>query len=81
MHGVTVPRLAGVYYQTMPMKFYTQFEVDDGQFKDSNLFSGIVELQSARGRDISEAQLQYLLAKNFDIDFEHVHLVSWCRLH
>lgn len=65
----------------MPMKFYTQFEVYDGQYRDSNLFSGIVELQARRGREVSEAQLQLLLAQNFDIDYEHVHLVSWCRLH
>lgn len=65
----------------MQMKFYTQFQVEDGQFKDSNLFSGIVELRAARGKDVSESQLQRLLSQNFDIDYEHVHLVSWCRLH
>ena len=65
----------------MPMKFYTQFQVDDGSYDRSHLFSGIVELDGGRSKDVSEAQIQYLLAKNFDIEYEHVQLVSWCRLH
>lgn len=65
----------------MESKYYTQFKVDDPNLKQANLFSGIVELRHSPGRDVSEAELQVLLAKNFDIDIAHVRLVSWSRLH
>ncbi|MEM7763462.1 MAG: hypothetical protein AAF290_05235 [Pseudomonadota bacterium] len=63
------------------MKFYTQFQVDDGRFKDSNLFSGIVELQATTAGDVCESDLQFLLSQNFDLEYEHVQLVSWSQLH
>ncbi len=65
----------------METKYYTQFKVDDPSLKKSNLFSGIVELHHAAGQSVSEAELQVLLAHNFDIDIEQVRLVSWSRLH
>ncbi|MEM7611079.1 MAG: hypothetical protein AAF270_05340 [Pseudomonadota bacterium] len=63
----------------MESKVYAQFEVDDPCYKAHNLFSSVVMVPG--DTTVSELHLQLLLAESFDIDFDRVQLVSWCRLH
>lgn len=66
---------------SMQSKFYTQFDVSDPVLDRSDRYSGIVELTHERGCKISATDLTWLLSKNFDIDYDRLELVSWCRLH
>lgn len=65
----------------MQAKFYTQFDVSDPVLDRSDRYSGIVELTHERGAKVSAMDLTWLLAKNFDIDYDRLELVSWYRLH
>ncbi len=65
----------------MTAKYYTQFLLTDANYWGGNEFSGIVELNRAVGRELDEADIEELLAKNFDLDAECVKLISWSRVH
>ncbi|MEL6448259.1 MAG: hypothetical protein AAFQ62_09975 [Pseudomonadota bacterium] len=67
--------------KSMQSKFYTQFDVTDPLLDRSDRFSGIVELTHERGYKVSAAQLTWLLAENFDIEYDQLELVNWYRLH
>lgn len=76
-----ITRSLGRRLKAMQIKYYTQFQLEGTDYRDSNVFSGIVEFSRQRGGDINEIDIQALLARNFAIDVRDVQLVSWCRLH
>ena len=74
-------RDAGVIFQTMSAKYYTQFKLTDGDYHGGNVFSGVVELSRRMDHDSDVTDIEAVLAKNFDLRQSAVQLVSWSRLH
>jgi hypothetical protein len=65
----------------MSAKYYTQFRLTDGRYRGDNEFSGVVELSRPMDSDTDVADIEAVLAKNFDLQQNEVQLVSWSRLH
>jgi hypothetical protein len=65
----------------MPAKYYTQFRLTDAEYRGGNEFSGVVELSRPMDKDSDVADIEAVLAKNFDLQRSSVKLVSWSRLH
>ena len=65
----------------MSAKYYTQFRLTDAYYRGGNEFSGVVELSQPMDQDSDVADIEAVLAKNFDLQQSSVQLVSWSRLH
>ncbi len=65
----------------MSAKYYTQFRLTDTDYRGGNEFSGVVELSRPMDHDSDVADIEAVLAKNFDLQQSAVKLVSWSRLH
>ncbi|MDZ7644978.1 MAG: hypothetical protein U5K76_12670 [Woeseiaceae bacterium] len=65
----------------MAAKYYTQFLLTDANYRGGNEFSGVVELSRPMDRNCETADIEAVLAKNFDLQRSAVKLVSWSRLH
>ena len=65
----------------MSAKYYTQFRLTDARYRGGNEFSGVVELSRPMDENSDAADIEAVLAKNFDLDRESVKLLSWSRLH
>lgn len=66
---------------TMSAKYYTQFRLNDTSYQGGNEFSGVVELNRPIDQDWEVADIEAVLAKNFDLQQNDVTLLSWSRLH
>jgi hypothetical protein len=65
----------------MSAKYYTQFRLDDTSYQGGNEFSGVIELNRPIDQDWEIADIEAVLARNFDLQQEAVTLLSWSRLH
>ncbi len=65
----------------MAAKYYTQFRLTDAEYRGGNEFSGVVELSRPMDQDSDVADIESVLAKNFDLQQSAEKLVSWSRLH
>jgi len=65
----------------MSTKYYTQFGLSDANYRGGNEFSSVVELSQPMDKDTDAADIEAVLAKNFDLQRNSVTLVSWSRLH
>ncbi len=65
----------------MSAKYYTQFILTDTEYRDSNEFSGVVELSQPMTRSTDSSDIEAILAQNFDLNQNEVKLLSWSRLH
>ncbi len=65
----------------MSAKYYTQFRLTDVEYDGGNDFSGVVELSRPMAQNSDVADIEAVLAKNFDLRQSTVKLVSWSRLH
>lgn len=65
----------------MTAKYYTQFKLTDANYRGGNEFSGVIELSRPMDGDSDVADIEAVLAKNFDLQRSAVQLVSWSRLH
>jgi len=65
----------------MSTKYYTQFRLSDASYRGGNEFSGVVELSQPMDKDTDTADIEAVLARNFDLKRNSVTLVSWSRLH
>ena len=65
----------------MSAKYYTQFLLTDANYRGGNEFSGVVELNKPLDQHSDVADIEAVLAKNFDLHRSAVKLVSWSRLH
>jgi len=65
----------------MAAKYYTQFLLTDADYRGGNEFSGVVELSRPMDMDCETADIEAVLAKNFDLQQNAVKLLSWSRLH
>lgn len=68
-------------YWPMTVKYYTQFRLTDEHFRGGNEFSGVIELNQPMARDSDVADIEAVLARNFDLRRSSVKLLSWSRLH
>ncbi len=65
----------------MSAKYYTQFILNDAPYQDGNEFCGVVELSAPMEQSSDSADIEAILARNFDLQQNAVTLVSWSRLH
>ncbi|MEQ9564118.1 MAG: hypothetical protein RLN69_16475 [Woeseiaceae bacterium] len=65
----------------MSAKYYTQFKLTDAYYRGGNEFSGVVELNKPMDQESDVADIEAVLARNFDLQRSSVKLVSWSRLH
>jgi hypothetical protein len=65
----------------MSAKYYTQFKLTDAYYRGGNEFSGVVELNKPMDQESDIADIEAVLARNFDLQRSSVKLVSWSRLH
>jgi hypothetical protein len=65
----------------MSVKYYTQFILTDTEYRDGNEFCGVVELNHPMEQSSNSADIEAILAHNFDLQQNAVKLVSWSRLH
>jgi len=65
----------------MSTKYYTQFILTDAEYRDGNEFCGVVELNYPMEQSSDSADIEAILARNFDLQKTAVKLVSWSRLH
>jgi hypothetical protein len=65
----------------MSAKYYTQFRLTDAYYRGGNEFSGVVELNKPMDKESDIADIEAVLARNFDLQRSSVKLVSWSRLH
>jgi hypothetical protein len=65
----------------MSAKYYTQFILTDAHYRGGNEFSGVIELSQPMDMDSDAADIEAVLAQNFDLRRNAVKLVSWSRLH
>lgn len=65
----------------MSAKYYTQFILTDASYHGQNEFAGVVELNEPMDATRDRADIEAVLARNFDLDRSGVRLVSWSRLH
>ena len=65
----------------MSAKYYTQFILTDAQYRGGNEFSGVIELSQPMDLNTDAADIEAILARNFDLRRNAVKLVSWSRLH
>ena len=65
----------------MSAKYYTQFKLTDAQYQGGNEFSGVVELSRPMDESSDSADIEAVLAQNFDLHKSAVKLVIWSRVH
>ncbi len=65
----------------MSAKYYTQFRLTDATYRGGNEFSGVIELSRPVATDSDVADIEAVLARNFDLQRSAVKLLSWARLH
>ena len=65
----------------MSAKYYTQFILTDADYRGGNEFCGVVELNYPMENSTNSADIEAILARNFDLQQNAVKLVSWSRLH
>lgn len=65
----------------MTVKYYTQFRLTDASYRGGNEFSGVVELSQPMDQNSDVADIEAVLARNFDLRRSSVQLLSWARLH
>ena len=78
---LTVIPILCQYSVRMRAKYYTRFLLRSAKENFADEYSGVVELNQAQNQVLDPAEIEALLAQNFDMDAEHVELLNWSRLH
>lgn len=65
----------------MRTKYYTQFLLRSAEQCEADEYSGVVEVRHTNDQVLEVAEIETLLAQNFEIDVENVELLNWSRLH
>lgn len=65
----------------MAAKYYTQFRLNDANYRGCNEFSGVVELNRPLEKEWDTTDIEAILARNFDLQQSAITLISWSRLH
>jgi hypothetical protein len=65
----------------MGVKYYTHFVLKDQVATGADHeFSGVVEVNRATDQRCGTAEIEALLARNFDLRSSAVRLINWARL-
>ena len=80
-HGSQTGRRPVRILSAMSAKYYTQFRLNDANYRGGNEFSGVIELNRPIDKDWDVADIEAVLARNFDLQQSAVTLLSWSRLH
>ncbi|MEL7450925.1 MAG: hypothetical protein AAFN78_17055 [Pseudomonadota bacterium] len=62
-------------------KYYTHFLLSEPNASTCGEFRGVVEISRISSDDLEQAEVQRILADNFDVDAEEVTIIDWSRLH
>ena len=65
----------------MRAKYYTRFLLRSSEQCIADEYSGVVELKHGADQLLDPTDIEELLAKNFEMEAEHVELLNWSRLH
>jgi hypothetical protein len=65
----------------MRAKYYTRFLLRSTEQTAADEYSGVVELNHGAEQLLDPNEIEELLAKNFQMEAEHVELLNWSRLH
>ena len=65
----------------MRAKYYTRFLLRSTEAVGADEYSGVVELTHGADQILDPTEIEELLAKNFQMEAEHVELLNWSRLH
>lgn len=65
----------------MSVKYYTQFRLTDETYRGGNEFAGVIELSRPLSTNSNAAEIEAVLARNFDLNRDSIRLLSWARLH
>jgi hypothetical protein len=65
----------------MRAKYYTRFLLRTTEEEFADEYSGVVELNHDADRILDPAEIEVLLAQNFEMAAENVELLNWSRLH
>jgi hypothetical protein len=65
----------------MRAKYYTRFLLRSSEQTAADEYSGVVELNHGAEQLLDPNEIEELLAKNFQMEAEHVELLNWSRLH
>ena len=65
----------------MSVKYYTQFRLTDATYRGGNEFAGVIELSRPISTHSNVAEIEAVLARNFDLNRDAIKLLSWARLH
>jgi hypothetical protein len=65
----------------MRAKYYTRFLLRSNEEECTDEYSGVVELNHESNHVLDPAEIEDLLASNFEMAAENVELLNWSRLH
>ena len=65
----------------MRAKYYTRFLLRSAAQGFADEYSGVVELNQGVNQVLDPREIEFLLAKNFEMDADSVELLNWSRLH
>ena len=65
----------------MRAKYYTRFLLRSVEQGFADEYSGVVELNHPADQVLDPAEIEALLAKNFEMEVDSVELLNWSRLH
>jgi len=65
----------------MRAKYYTRFLLRSTEQTAADEYSGVVELNHGADQLLDPNEIEELLAKNFQMEADHVELLNWSRLH
>lgn len=71
----------GSTVEAMSVKYYTQFRLTDASYRGGNEFAGVIELSRPLSTPASAAEIEAVLARNFDLNRDSIKLLSWARVH
>ena len=65
----------------MRTKYYTRFLLRTVEQSEADEYSGVVEVKHSTDQVLEAAEIEALLAQNFEMDTENIELLNWSRLH
>ncbi|MBM4196289.1 MAG: hypothetical protein FJ197_04210 [Gammaproteobacteria bacterium] len=65
----------------MHAKYYTRFLLKSADVGMADEYTGVVELNQPANTVLDPAEIEAILAKNFNLDANAVELLNWSRVH
>lgn len=65
----------------MHAKYYTRFLLRSREAGYADEYTGVVELSQPSDTVLDPAEIEMILAKNFNLEANEVELLNWSRVH